>query len=534
MGRTLDSLAGQRRWILLPGNRFDNQGNEIPTLYLIDPVNGGYEAIITSEPRRTAQLDDFDWVKWSYDSTKIAFLSKRDTVRNWGPDVETEDRRWVLGFYDIASKKVEEVLVYSEQFDRKRILAQTDREDIEDMSWSPDGRSMVLTIADIVSIVSGGEDVRRPDVYRLDLPDRLIDASAAQHDGPPMGRDSSLADQTPEPSPADANGPPASARSERAGADGTGYVTEVVKPLHMTIGEAVGSLSPGVDMLAVELSEAATRVLGLDWSYAEGHFAFFQPTGSPIQQYPRSAGVVDAGFPSGALDSLVSIPGIGQSYYQGVGDLPREFFIRLNTLVEDGEGKILANPRTVAMSGKESLIQIRKTLNYFFNEGFDVSGRPIVKKSDISADTEGRILPTLLEDGRIHLMVDAKVGSFRFTKDAGLPELTTRQSTTEVTVEQGQTLVLGGLRQQEINAVTTKVPILGDIPIIKALFRHEEKVVRTSVLTIFITPQVLKPGAPAPDWPEFNAEDHRISPIMETEGLDLQDGLNGLLNHTEE
>ncbi|MHC4154049.1 MAG: hypothetical protein ACYST6_03855, partial [Planctomycetota bacterium] len=142
--------------------------------------------------------------------------------------------------------------------------------------------------------------------------------------------------------------------------------------------------------------------------------------------------------------------------------------------------------------------------------------------------------PTLLEDGRIHLMVDAKVGSFRFTKDAGLPELTTRQSTTEVTVEQGQTLVLGGLRQQEINAVTTKVPILGDIPIIKALFRHEEKVVRTSVLTIFITPQVLKPGAPAPDWPEFNAEDHRISPIMETEGLDLQDGLNGLLNHTEE
>jgi type II secretory pathway component GspD/PulD (secretin) len=460
------------------------------------------------------------------------------------------------------------------------------------MSWSPDGRSMVLTIADIVSIVSGGEDVRRPDVYRLDLPDRLIDASAAQHEGPPMGRDSSLADQTPEPSPADANGPPASARSERAGpadangppasarseragADGTGYVTEVVKPLHMTIGEAVGSLSPGydqyftlnvsrnlmlfkgppevleslrsdlqlidtnaphilVDMLAVELSEAATRVLGLDWSYAEGHFAFFQPTGSPIQQYPRSAGVVDAGFPSGALDSLVSIPGIGQSYYQGVGDLPREFFIRLNTLVEDGEGKILANPRTVAMSGKESLIQIRKTLNYFFNEGFDVSGRPIVKKSDISADTEGRILPTLLEDGRIHLMVDAKVGSFRFTKDAGLPELTTRQSTTEVTVEQGQTLVLGGLRQQEINAVTTKVPILGDIPIIKALFRHEEKVVRTSVLTIFITPQVLKPGAPAPDWPEFNAEDHRISPIMETEGLDLQDGLNGLLNHTEE
>ena len=126
------------------------------------------------------------------------------------------------------------------------------------------------------------------------------------------------------------------------------------------------------------------------------------------------------------------------------------------------------------MSGKESMIQIRKTLNYFFNEGFDVSGRPIVKKSDISADTEGRIVPTLLANGKIHLVIDVKVGSFTFTKDAGLPELTTRQSTTEVTVAQGQTLILGGLRQQEISSIVTKVPILGDLPLIGPLFRHEE------------------------------------------------------------
>jgi hypothetical protein len=186
------------------------------------------------------------------------------------------------------------------------------------------------------------------------------------------------------------------------------------------------------------------------------------------------------------------------------------------------------------MSGRESMIQIRKTLNYFFNEGFDVSGRPIVKKSDISADTEGRIVPTLLEDNKIHLMVDVKVGSFRFTKDAGLPELTTRQSTTEVTVGQGQTLVLGGLRQQEMSTVITKVPILGDLPIIRPLFRHEEQVVQTSVLTIFITPQILRPGEPAPDWPQFNPDEHKLSPILETKGPNGHNGLNGLLNNDNE
>ncbi|MHC4466765.1 MAG: hypothetical protein ACYSYW_09445 [Planctomycetota bacterium] len=76
------------------------------------------------------------------------------------------------------------------------------------------------------------------------------------------------------------------------------------------------------------------------------------------------------------------------------------------------------------MSGKESVIQIRKTLNYFFNEGFDVAGRPIVKKSDITAETVGRITPTLLPDGEINLKSDVKVGNYRFTQAAGLPELT--------------------------------------------------------------------------------------------------------------
>jgi type IV pilus assembly protein PilQ len=201
-------------------------------------------------------------------------------------------------------------------------------------------------------------------------------------------------------------------------------------------------------------------------------------------------------------------------FFQGVGTLPREFFIRLNTLVQDGQARIIANPRNVAMSGKESKIQIRKTLNFFFNEGFDVAGRPIVKKSDITADTEGRITPTLLADGRIHLVVDVSVGSFTFSSDAGLPERIDRKSTTEIVVEQGQTIVIGGLRQQETSKVTTKVPILGDIPILDMFFKKEESQNRQSVLTIFITPQVLRSDNLTPEWPQVNPEDHKLVPIM--------------------
>ena len=259
-----------------------------------------------------------------------------------------------------------------------------------------------------------------------------------------------------------------------------------------------------VDLLAVELTDEANRDLGLDWTYTEGRFGFFQPSGNAIRDL-----VPESQFPG-----LNTFPGAGQSFYQGVGKLEPEFFVRLNTLVRDGEGTILANPRTVSMSGKQAKIQITKVLNYFFTEGFDTSGRPIVKKSDISADTIGQITPVLLPDGRIHLVIEVSVGTFTFSPDAGLPERTSRVSETEVIVREGESLVIGGLRQQKESRTKTRVPILGYIPYLKPLFTRTEVSLSQSVLTIFITPQVVREDQPMPQWPILDPEENRSAPIL--------------------
>ncbi len=168
--------------------------------------------------------------------------------------------------------------------------------------------------------------------------------------------------------------------------DETAIVTEIISPLHMTVAEAASSLPPEysqyfttnaarnimlfkgpgyvlaelksdlqlidspppqilVDLLAVELTDSANKNLGLDWAYTEGHFGFFQPTGSAMQKYPPITPTADVfdqrvGTRGGALDSLITLAGVGQTFYQGVGTLPREFFIRLNTLVQDGQAQI--------------------------------------------------------------------------------------------------------------------------------------------------------------------------------------------------
>lgn len=540
------------KWVISPGTRYDQQGNRISTLYKIDPVNGGYEILLTSDPRRTGKTDYYRTFEPSYDGTKIAFAATRLTVRSWGPDAEYENPILVLGIYDMVEGKAYDLLSFDEQLDRREIQAykemraEISEPRIQDISWSPDNRSILLTIA---TIISDEDDVTDPDIYRLDLPERFIDSSASKHIGPPIGRANGGTVQTTSAVAVDASTDTVLDERMLTPSNLEIFVTEVVQPQHMTVNEAVESLSPEygdyftvntsrniilfkgpqlildelkndlklidslpthilVDLLAVELSDEANRNLGLDWSYAEGHFGLVQPAGSTIRDFGPNAPW---------LGDMAILPGIGQAFYQGVGTLPREFFVRLSTLVKDGQGTILANPRTVATSGVESLINIRKTLNYFFNEGFDVAGRPVIKKSDISSDTIGRITPTLLPDGRIHLVADVKVGTFTFTQNAGLPELTTRESQTEVTVEQGQTIVIGGLRQQEKSETITKVPFLGDLPLLGFLFKNEKTETRHSVLTIFISPQVMNSDNLKPDWPLLDPAEHKIIPIMPDE-----------------
>jgi len=534
------------RWIVASGYRYDNQGNRISTRYFVDPVNGGYWPILTSDPRTTGEIQFVESMKWSYDSTKIIFVTKRFTVKNWGGEAQYENKRYALMIYDVAKNEFEDLLEFDEKLDRKSIQAEDDRDEMMNISWSPDNRSILITIA---TIISEAEDILQSDIYRLDLPDRLISKKAALHIGPPTGRgdlviaasNDSITGQQAMPDTAQ----PAQAETVTT-ADDEQFVTEVINPKNMTVEEVKSTLpvkynqyttdnaarniilfkGPSsllkefrrdlelvdtppphilVDMLAVELSDEANRSLGLDWTWAKGHFGLYQPGGNAIRDLS----------PDESLNGLITYPGVGQTFYNGVGRMSREFFVRLNTLVRNGEAMILANPRTVSLSGKESKINIRKTLNFFFNEGFDTAGRPIVKKSDISSETMGRIIPTLLPDGKIHLVVDVGVGSFLFTSEQGLPEQTTRQSTTEVTVQAGQTIVIGGLRQQEEGTTETKVPFFGDIPLLGWLFKNEVVTIRHSVLTIFITPRILKPGETVPQWPKVNREDHPMVPIMD-------------------
>ncbi len=179
-------------------------------------------------------------IKWSYDSTKILMYTQRYDVKNWDTEREYQRTRHVLSLLHIDTGRRDEILVYDEDLERKEILGSDDRAEIENVTFSPDGRSILLSVA---AIVSQDDGISRPDVYRLDLPDSLVSPEASKHIGPPVWRSAvfvpdqgaNLAKETPG---QEALAVPIAGKSTHILRDN--IITEIIRPLHYDSGRSAG------------------------------------------------------------------------------------------------------------------------------------------------------------------------------------------------------------------------------------------------------------------------------------------------------
>jgi type II secretory pathway component GspD/PulD (secretin) len=113
---------------------------------------------------------------------------------------------------------------------------------------------------------------------------------------------------------------------------------------------------------------------------------------------------------------------------------------------------------------------------------------------------ELRVTPHLTRDGLIRLQLNPKFSSR--TGDVLLntgnpnvppqPIISTRETTTTALIHNGQTVVIGGLKKQDVLQQVNKIPLLGDLPLLGALFRFEGERIVNSELVIFITPHVIE------------------------------------------
>ena len=187
-------------------------------------------------------------------------------------------------------------------------------------------------------------------------------------------------------------------------------------------------------------------------------------------------------LPAGSIGG--SAPGSVAVSIFSVGAL-RFLNMELSALEADGKGKIISSPRVVTADQQPALIEQGEEIPY---QQATSSGATSIqfKKANLKLEVTPQITP----NGNIILMVDVAKDS-RGTPAGGNFAINTKHVKTNVQVENGGTVVLGGIFVQTQKELITKVPFFGDLPLLGNLFRNVSSINDKTELLIFITPRVL-------------------------------------------
>jgi pilus assembly protein CpaC len=260
-------------------------------------------------------------------------------------------------------------------------------------------------------------------------------------------------------------------------------------------------------LLKVKVSEVLTdkvKELGLDWAgsvtsaqHLDGTLSgglFATKVETPVYGLPLPVGSKTDGYASWLKSSGTA-----------------RFMATLRVLEENGSARTLASPNLVAVSGDSA--------SFLAGGEFPVPVPRSISGEATSLTIEWKeygiklgFLPTVLSDGRIRLSVSPEVSQPDYSRALQLagytvPALIARRIATTVEMKPGEILVIGGVKQDEATLRITKVPILGDIPLLKTFFRHKATSKISRDLLIVISPEMITEMAKAPFLPTDRPEE---------------------------
>jgi len=210
---------------------------------------------------------------------------------------------------------------------------------------------------------------------------------------------------------------------------------------------------------------------------------------------PRDDGLLD--IPSYPGRYQVNLPAPSQNAATlGLSFLTSDVILdlELSALEAEGQGEVISTPRVITANQAEAFIQQGVEIPY---EQSTSSGATAVQFKE--AVLELKVTPLITPDNRVQMDLAVKqdtVGEiFQTSRGGSVPSIDTRELETTVLVANGDTVVLGGIFQDERSSREEKVPWLGDIPVAGALFRRRANDTQKRELLIFVTPTIVEDRA---------------------------------------
>ncbi|MBI3975242.1 MAG: AMIN domain-containing protein [Armatimonadetes bacterium] len=223
-----------------------------------------------------------------------------------------------------------------------------------------------------------------------------------------------------------------------------------------------------IETRVVDISTAVLKDLGLNWGTTGGIL------GQPISNFS-----VTGVFPSNFAINI-GLPGFG---------------VFLTALVREGKARVLSAPRVAVIDGNKATVNLGEEVPI---PQVDANGRITFTFKPIGVVLE--ITPRLNREGIITTTVIPEVSSvieFLQTPAGPVPRIATRKANTIVQVRDGESIVIAGMISAQERVTIVKVPFLGDIPVIGALFRRTTTDRSESEVIFIVTPAVVGVGGPA-------------------------------------
>jgi type IV pilus assembly protein PilQ len=207
-----------------------------------------------------------------------------------------------------------------------------------------------------------------------------------------------------------------------------------------------------------------------------------------------STGGTDLG--NGTTSGLnVNLPATGGGSF-GLAILGANYALdlELSAAQTEGRGEVISSPRVITANQQEAVIRQGQEIGYVTYQGTGGTTGQTASVQFKDAVLELKVTPTITADNRVYLMINVKkdaLAAFLSTPNGQVPQIDTREINTSVLVDNGQTVVLGGIYEITKTNTITKVPGLGDIPGLGALFRKTDRSNNKAELLIFVTPRIL-------------------------------------------